>query len=220
MVALISVAAFRLGSSRHAKKANLLGGLFFACYGVGLWSLKLSDGFDWEWDLPLALCDIAFLLCLACFVKPRPLWVTLVTYWGLGGTLQALITPDITQAFPSREFLLFFVGHSVIVWAVFFLLGKAPHSQLVGWKGARTAFLWLLIYTLGAAIIDFSFSLNYGYLRAKPLGSSVLDYFGEWPLYILGALALALLIFLVLSLLLKMLPLQPERSTCAENPSG
>ena len=189
---------------------NLLGGSFFLCYAVGFWGFKLRDGFDLAWDLPLALCDITFLLCLACFVKPKPLWLTLVCYWGLAGTLQALVTPDITQAFPSREFILFFVGHSVIVWAVFFLLGRAPHAELSGWRGARTAFLWLLVYTAGVGVFDLLFGLNYGYLRAKPVGASILDYFGPWPYYVLGGLLLGLVLFLIVGALLKLLPL-PER---------
>jgi hypothetical integral membrane protein (TIGR02206 family) len=206
LVALLSGLAFHLGRSRYSDTVNLLGGCVLALYAAGLWSFKLKDGMDWGYDLPLALCDITFLLCLYCFIKPVPIFLTFITYWGLGGTLQALVTPDVTQAFPSLEFCIFFVGHSVIVFAVFFLLGRCPHPHLSGWPGLRDSFLGLLGYTLVAGLVDLVFGLNYGYLREKPLGASILDHFGDWPLYIFGALGLAFVIFFVLSLLLKFLP--------------
>ena len=215
-VVALSAVAFKIGQSRFSDRANLLGGCLFAIYAVGLWSFKLKDGMDWGYDLPLALCDITFLLCLACFIKPVPLWVTLITYWGLGGTLQALITPDVVQAFPSLEFTIFFVGHSVIVLAVFFLLGRVPHDRLAGWPGLRDSFLGLLLYTLVAGTIDFAFKLNYGYLREKPAGASILDHFGEWPYYIFAGLALGFAIFFVLSWLLKFQPATDSASRAVD----
>ena len=184
--------------------------VFFVVYGAALWWYKLADGLDLEYDLPLQLCDLIYLICLACFFAPKPLLVTLATYWGLGGTVQALLTPDVSQAFPSAEFLIFFVGHSAIVVAIFFLLGRAPHKDLAGWEGLKTSFLYLLGYVVLAGAFNRLMQVNYGYLSTKPQGASVLDVMGPWPVYVFAGLGLALVLFAVTSGALKLLPLEPR----------
>ena len=179
-------------------------------HALSLWGIKLSDGIDWELDLPFALCDIIFLLCLACFFKPHPIPLNFVVYWGLAGTLQALITPDITEAFPSLEFVLFFIGHSVIVFAVFFLLARYRTKNMTGLRGLGLASLGILLYTLIMGGVNKIAGFNYGYLSEKPVGASVLDHFGPWPYYVFAGLAIAFVLFLILSQVLKLLPLGKE----------
>ena len=207
LITALCFVSFKLGRGDKSERWNLLGGLFFGLFALSLWTFKLSDGMDWDLDLPLQLCDIIFLLCLAAFINPKPIFVTLVSYWGLGGTVQALLTPDVHRAFPSSEFIIFFAGHASIVLAAFFLISRAPHENLAGWPGLKTSFLGLLCYTVLTMILNFSFDLNYAYLRAKPVRASVLDLLGPWPLYIIGGLGLAFAIFSIIAVLLKLLPL-------------
>lgn len=208
LIVLTSAFAFRAGRGPHSSRWNAAGACFFTLYGLGLWWYKLIDGLDWDFDLPLQLCDLIFLICLACFFVPRPLLVTLATYWGLSGTVQALITPDVGTAFPSTEFVIFFVGHSAIVVAVFFLLGRAPHPGLAGLSGLKTAFLWLLGYVLFAGTVNRLLNVNYGYLSAKPRAASILDMMGPWPVYVLGGLAVALVMFSIIAVALRLMPLE------------
>lgn len=206
VTALFSYMFFRLGSGKLSTPIGRGFGLTLILYATGFWGYKLWDGVQLELDLPLALCDITFLFCVACFFKPNPKLLTWVTYWGLGGTLQALITPDIATAFPSLEFLFFFIGHSVIVLAVFFLLGQNPHESLSGWTALKNSFNGLLVYTIIVGMLNYLADWNYGYLMEKPNGASILDFFGPWPVYVGGGLALAFCIFATLSVLLKALP--------------
>lgn len=199
MVALTSAICFLLGRGSWSGLLSKLGAGLFFVWAVGMWSFKLKDGMHWDLDLPLALCDLVFIIAFVCFLSPKPLLLTYLTYWGLGGTLQALITPDVLTEFPSREFIVFFIGHSVIVLAVFFLLGKNPSPELAGWTGVKNSFVGLLGYTVIVGLVDAIFGLNYGYLMKKPDGASVLDYLGPWPLYVLGGLAIAFVIFVFLS---------------------
>jgi len=208
LLAVGSFVAFQAGRGPRSNRWNLAGGLFFALYAAALWTYKLQDGIQWELDLPLQLCDLIFLLCLACFISPRPLLVTLATYWGLAGTLQALITPDVRHAFPSSEFVFFFVGHSAIVLAIFFLLGRAPHEGLQGRSGIKTSFLWLLGYVALAGGFNKLLNVNYGYLSAKPQRASILDLFGPWPVYVGAGVGLALVLFVGISGVLSLLPLE------------
>ena len=43
--------------------------------------------------------------------------VELTYFWGLAGTLQAIVTPDLSAGFPQLEFFMFVVGHLGIVIA-------------------------------------------------------------------------------------------------------
>lgn len=182
-----------------------VGGAVFAVLAAALWLLRLDNGFQADRDLPLWLCDIVFLLSVLCFFRPQPWALVMVTYWGLAGTLQALITPDLLHGFPSKEYFLFFVGHSVIVVGVFFLLGKNHHLDLATFPRVGQAFGGLLLYTGVVGALDAAFGWNYGYLRAKPEGSSIVDYMGPWPWYIASALGFALFLFVLVAILLKLL---------------
>lgn len=205
-VAVASAMAFAVGGNpRWSNGINKVTGVLFALLAIVLWGLRLLDGFQPKEDLPLALCDIAFLLCVYSFYRGHETALILVAYWGLAGTLQAMVTPDLAYAFPAKEFFLFFVGHSVIVIAVFFLLGRHRPAGVATGRGVKVAFLGLLIYTAVVGSVDLLTGWNYGYLMAKPPTASVLDRMGPWPLYVGSGLGLALILFLAVAGLLKLL---------------
>jgi hypothetical integral membrane protein (TIGR02206 family) len=144
-----------------------------------------ADRFDVSTWLPMHLCDwasIAVVLAL-CF---RWQWsYDLAYFWGLGGTVQALLTPDIVADFPTIWFFVFFIGHGTVIVSVIFLtlvLGMRPYPQSL-----LRVFLWSNVYLLCAGLVDYLFDANYGYLCEKPQRPSLLDYLGPWPIYI-GAL--------------------------------
>ena len=110
-----------------------------------------TDRFDVSTWLPMHLCDwatIAVVLAL-CF---RWQWsYELAYFWSLGGTLQALLTPDIVTDFPTIWFLVFFIGHGAVIVSVIFLtlaLGMRPWPQSV-----LRAFLWSNVYLLCAGLL-------------------------------------------------------------------
>src|ERR1700687_4832787 len=53
----------------------------------------------------------------------------LAYFWGLSGTLQALVTPDLAEDFPSLHFITFQILHAGVVVAVLYLtLGLGMRS--------------------------------------------------------------------------------------------
>src|SRR5947207_2294898 len=62
------------------------------------------------------------------------------------------------------------------------------------------ALLTLNLYAVLVACFDFFFGTNYLYLRNKPASASLLNAMGQWPIYILGADLLALIIFLAMAM--------------------
>jgi hypothetical integral membrane protein (TIGR02206 family) len=149
-------------------------------------------------NLPLHLCDIATFTCAAALVWRHRLSYELTYFWGLTGTLQAVITPDLDVGFPHPAFLAFEIAHAGLIAAVLFLtlgLSMRPYP-----RSLLRAFLWLQVYALVTAGLNHLLDTNYGYLRHKPATASLLDYLGPWPVYI-GSLELLALVLFFLSYL-------------------
>jgi hypothetical integral membrane protein (TIGR02206 family) len=163
------------------------------------YGMRLATGrFDVSTWLPMHLCDwaaVTVVLAL-CF---RWQWAyELAYFWSLGGTVQALLTPDIVVDFPTIWFLVFFLGHGGVIVSVIFLtlaLGMRPWP-----RSLVRALLWSNVYLVCAGLVDYLFDVNYGYLCEKPQRGSLLDYLGPWPIYIGGLEIVAAFTFFVLYL--------------------
>jgi|ERR1700687_3373062 len=144
--------------------------------------------------LPFQLCDWVILACAAALFWRHRLAYELAYFWGLSGTLQALVTPDLAEDFPSLHFITFQILHAGVVVAVLYLtlgLGMRPRPRSI-----LRAWLWLQSYVVVTAAIDWLLDSNYGYLLRKPVQASLYDYLGPWPLYLLSLEALSLVLFL------------------------
>jgi uncharacterized membrane protein YwaF len=122
----------------------------------------------------------------------------LTYFWGLGGSVQALLTPEIPDRFPSIAFLTFFFGHAAMVVSALALtlgLGRRPRADSV-------RRVWWI--TLGAAavvfVINAATGANYMYLRGRPDRPSLYDYFGPWPWALLTLVGVATVVFWLLYL--------------------
>jgi hypothetical integral membrane protein (TIGR02206 family) len=155
-----------------------------------------------EWtarvNLPLQLTDAVTLVSVAALWRPRSaLLVELVYFWALSASLQAALTPDLGQSFPDPLFLTYFATHSGAIAAACLLVfgaRRVPRPDAV-WRvyAITVAFAGL------AAIGTVATGGNYMFLRRKPAHGSLLDLMGPWPLYILTAAVLGLVIFVALS---------------------
>ncbi|MGA2520432.1 MAG: TIGR02206 family membrane protein [Acidimicrobiales bacterium] len=162
-------------------------------YSVGLavagtWSPKTS--------LPLALCDAGVLVAAAACWWRTPVLVELTYFWGLAGTLQAVITPDLNVGFPHLVFFQYVVGHLGIVAAALFLvvgMGLAPRRGAVVRVFTITA-----LYTTFVGAVDAATGANYMFLRAPPGEWTLLRVLGPWPWYVVSAAGVALVLFTAL----------------------
>jgi hypothetical integral membrane protein (TIGR02206 family) len=145
--------------------------------------------------LPLQLCDAAIFIAAAALVLRKQGLVEVTYFWGLAATIQAVITPDLPQHFPTFPFFQYYVAHGGIVAAALFLvvgLGQWPRRDAV----LRVALI-TIAYTLLVGAIDAATGANYMYLRSKPANASLLDLLGPWPFYIVWA-SLVGVVFLVI----------------------
>lgn len=147
----------------------------------------------WTEMLPMHLCDWAvFAVVLALLFRWRVAYV-LAFFWGLAGTVQALLTPDLAYDFPDFRFITFFAAHGTIVIGVLFLTFTTDLRPRG--RDLWIAFGALNVYALCAGMVNLLTGANYGYLRAKPAHGSLMDYLGPWPIYIICLEALALVSF-------------------------
>ena len=161
--------------------------------------LGATDGLVWQKALPFQLCDWAMVAIIVAFLTGRERWLEVAYFWGIGGTLQAIITPDLKYAFPDVHFFTFFIAHSGIVVAIAFMMIMKkfrPH-----WMSILRVFAWSELYFVVTIVVDLLTGENYGYLLHKPAAASVLDALSdERVMYILQMHLLALIFFVVLYL--------------------
>lgn len=165
---------------------------------AGRWSVQES--------LPLHLCDIGLLVCVAALVgvarheaatiqkafaatarrragdEPSPAWqylYELAYVWGVGGTFQAVLTPDLEESFPAPACIRYFTNHGGMIVAVLVLTIGLRMRPLPGaaWR------VWLTSLALALVILPLNWLLdaNYMYLLGPPARPSLFDYFGVWP---------------------------------------
>jgi hypothetical integral membrane protein (TIGR02206 family) len=165
----------------------------------GWWAwLAFQHTWSASYALPLQLCDVVAFVSAAALWTRRPLLVELTYFWGLAGTANGLISPDVPTHFPSYLFLQYFIAHGTIVAAALLLV---VGLRITPRQGAVPRVFAL---TVALAAVDAAVNLivdsNYLYLRHTPDVPNLLNLFGPWPWYIVAAAALALVIFTVLDL--------------------
>ena len=151
----------------------------------------------WQKALPMQLCDWAMFVIVVALWTGNRRWLEVAYFWGIGGTLQAIITPNLAFGFPDLRFISFFVAHSGIIIGIIFLMliyGFRPRAI-----GILRTFIWTEVYFVVAFTTDLLTGENYGFLLHKPEAASLLSFLSDWrPLYLLQFHALAFVFFCVL----------------------
>lgn len=153
----------------------------------------LEHGDRWQQVLPLGICPILFYVC------PIVLWrrgqgvYEVAYYWAIGGTLQALITPDVSRGFPDAEYVAFFASHGALILAVLyatFVFGMRPR-----WTSIPRVLVVTVAYAAVLIPLNALLGTNHMYVNGKPASASLLDHLGPWPWYNLTAIAAAMVFF-------------------------
>lgn len=161
-----------------------------------LWNI-LTNQWSIDYALPLQLCSISSLLCAAMLFTGSYRLYEIVYFWGIGGALQAVITPEIgPYTFPHFRYFQFFICHGgIIASCLFMTFIQCFRPKLASvWK----SILALNIYAAFVGVFNKLTNSNYMFLCSKPEVSSIMDIMGPWPWYILSLEGVALFIFLCL----------------------
>lgn len=110
---------------------------------------------------------------------------------------MALATPDLEYAFPHGEYMPFFFGHSLILLAVFYVLivkKERPYLADIPKVIITTSVLLVGVYIINLLIGP---PTNFWFLMDRPDGGSLLDYFPDPPLHLIGVIPLGIFLFYV-----------------------
>src|SRR6266704_5042150 len=198
-VPFLLAAIVRRAKSTHLERAIVasLSVLLVLNYAVYLILVRNVSVMSWEQMLPLQLCDWGMVVVIVAMWSGSPRWFEISYFWGIGGTLQAVLTPNLRFGFPDFRFFSFFLSHSGIIIGVIFLMltrRYRPHPMSI-----LRVFAWSEFYFVVTFIADEMTGYNYGFLLHKPEAFSILSFLSDSrPLYLLQMHGVALLFFLAL----------------------
>jgi hypothetical integral membrane protein (TIGR02206 family) len=191
--------AVRVTGSRRTDRAVAVGLtllLLTNYFGFAIY-LWIHDLFVWKQALPFQLCDWAMVAIIVALLTGRRSWTEISYFWGIGGTFQAILTPNLQVGFPDIRFVSFFITHCGIVVGVIYLLVGRRFRPTFGavWR----TLAWSELYLFATLLVDGLTGVNYGFLLHKPIAPSILDYLSHsrW-LYIAELNLLALIFFAIL----------------------
>lgn len=143
------------------------------------WAL-LPANFNPAQSFPLHICDIVAVLVPLSLILRKRLLIALLYFWGIGFSVQGLLTPDLQFGLLSPMFWLFWLHHATIV-------GTAVYMVVVyRFRPTRRDYHWAvkagLFYVACVFPINAIFGFNYGYLgNLLPSQPSLIDWLGPWP---------------------------------------
>lgn len=166
---------------------------------IGYVVFRWQHGYiDWREMLPMQLCDWTMIAVVVALLKEnRKRWLEVAYFWGIGGSLQAIFTPNLQFGFPDFRFFTFFLDHGAIVAGIIYLMLSRKFRPTLAsvWR----TLLWSEIYLVVALVIDQVTGVNYGFLLHKPEAASLLSLLSDSrPLYILQINLVAIFFFALL----------------------
>lgn len=156
------------------------------------------DNYNFKTDLPLYLCSLLALI-IPLFTYFKKYWMfEILVFWIIGGTLQGVITPDIAVGIPSFDYFRYWIVHLGLLSVIFYFIFVLEMKPRL--KSVFKSFFALQLYVVLMVIINYALDANYFYLNEKPKSASLLDYFGDWPYYIIVGQLVIIPLFLLIYL--------------------
>ncbi len=178
------------------------------------WYWAAIGGWSTTSALMIQMCGLAILLIpFAHFTrneKFRQYLAELIYFWGLGGAVQAVLTPDISvHGFPELKFFCFFISHGLIILNSIFIIlvynikiRLTSYIRVIILTNITIGFMFIINYLL-KFISPFEPG-NYFVVSYPPPDGSIIDLlvqiFGPSPRYVIGLELLGAVIFGLLCL--------------------
>ncbi|WP_188111146.1 YwaF family protein [Nocardioides antri] len=172
--------------------------------------VDLVANFDIGVTLPLHLCDLAWVAATWALWSHRPFPVALTFFWGLTLTIQGVLTPALNEEIPHPRYFAFWALHLLIVWAAVYLV--VGLRLVPRWRDYGATVLTTLVWAVATYAFNVVADTNYGYLMRKPR-SSILDYFHDWPWYVVEEIVLIVAVWALMTWVLQGAVKRPSRGS-------
>ena len=163
-----------------------------------LWHIYFGS-WNIQEHIPLHACSLLIWLSALMLIKKNQTIYEFAYFMGIGGALQALLTPDIgIYGFPHYRFFQTFISHGLLVTSAVYL--TVVEGFRPTWKSLLRVMVVMNIYMVIVLGINSMIGSNYLFVSRKPPGPTLLDALPEWPIYLLYIEGLGLVMFLLLYL--------------------
>ena len=149
-------------------------------------------------DLPLHMCGFSVFATSWALITKNQTVFELSYFWGFGGALQAILTPDPSSIVNHFYLFSFMVSHGLIILNVLYLIFV---FKMVLTKGAlfRTIIITNILL-VGIAFINWLLDANYFYIFEPPPVQNPLIIVREHPLYFVNMEVIAILVLYIISI--------------------
>ncbi len=186
------------------KERNIVRWVFAIAIVVNELSLHVWSAYWGIWNiqtmLPLHMCAILIWLSSYMLVTRNYSIYEFVYFMGLGGAMQAVLTPADAAAynFPHFRILQTFIAHGLLInIAIYMTVVEGFRPTLQSFK---RVFIWTNIYMIPVFFINLAIGSNYLFIAGKPNFPTLLDMLAPWPWYIIELEAIGFAIFFLLYL--------------------
>ena len=201
IVILLNVLLLRLFKNSQEKTKRTIAYLLATILWANEIGWHVWNYFTGQWTiqtmLPLHLCSLLVWTGALMLVTKNYAIYEFCYFLGIGGALQALLTPDLgIYGYPHYRFFQTFISHGLIITAAIYMTlveGFRPT-----WKSILRVAIWMNIYLGVVFVINMLIGSNYLFIAHKPPTTSLLDILPPWPWYILWMEVIGLVTCLVL----------------------
>lgn len=185
-------------AARRAFRLTLAAAMVTQELGLHLW-MWLTDQWSLQLMLPLHACSVLIWLGAVMLVTRNYTIYEFAYFIGIGGAIQALITPDAgIYGFPHYRAFQVMLSHGMLITAAIYM------TVVEGFRPRLTSIFRVIIginlYMVPVGIVNWLLGSNYLFIAYKPLTPSLIDVLGPWPWYILSLEGMGIATILLLYL--------------------
>jgi len=156
----------------------------------GIWNIQTM--------LPLHVCSVIIWASAYMLVTKNYGIYEMVYFLGLGGAMQAVLTPADAAAysFPHFRVMQTFIAHGLLInIAIYMTVVEGFRPTLQSFK---RVFIWTNLYMIVIFFLNLAIDSNYLFVAHKPDFPTLLDMLSPWPWYIFELEAIGFAIFFLL----------------------